>query len=596
MSIQPEEVSHPKFDMKRAYWTALTIGFVLIISGCGIPDLRCAKKGPALPQNYIFASGWNQATASQGYPQPSADDEIETKGVQVAAAEDETAAAKGPFRFLRLVNFVQPASSLNLKKSGASDEATDEPDSFVPEQDEPVGAVSVIEPFSSDLQVGSEGMPIIPASFGNSSQLSWSQFYQDPYLTGLISEALAGNQELRILNEEIQIASNEVYARKGEYLPFVTAGVGAGLEKSSRFTREGAVEDQLEAAPGRGFPEPLPDFLVGTNVTWELDIWKKLRNARDAASLRYLGSRDGRNYVVTRMVAEVSENYFELLALDSRLFTLTRTIEIQQQSLEIARALKAAARGTELAVQRFQAEVHKNSSERLIIQQEMVEVENRINFLLGRYPQPIARPTIDYIDLNLHALDAGVPSQLLRNRTDIREAERELCAAGLDVKVARARFYPSLGIRAGVGYEAFNTRYLFTSPESLIYNVAGDLVGPLINKKAIQADYRSANARQLQAVYNYQRTILNAYTEVVNYLAKVDNYGTSIAIKKLQLQSLESSVDNASKLFQNARAEYMEVLLAQRDLMEARMVTIETKQQQLSAVVNAYQALGGGTL
>jgi len=151
-----------------------------------------------------------------------------------------------------------------------------------------------------------------------------------------------------------------------------------------------------------------------------------------------------------------------------------------------------------------------------------------------------------------------------------------------------------LTITAGVGYEAFNPRYLFITPEALIANVAGDLVAPLINKKAIKADYLSANARQLQSVYNYQRVILNAFTEVINRLSKVENYRKSLEIKKQQLESLEASVEAASRLFQSARAEYMDVLFAQRDLMDARTVLVGTKQQQLSAIVNTYQALGGG--
>ncbi|MCA9237548.1 MAG: TolC family protein [Planctomycetales bacterium] len=442
--------------------------------------------------------------------------------------------------------------------------------------------------------------PPLPDSFNgtttwdNSAQIGWCEFFDDPVLTGLISQALTGNQELKILAQEVRIANNEVMARQGEYLPFVGLGAGAGIDKASRFTRAGAVEDQLTVAPGKGFPEPLPDFLMAANVTWEIDIWKKLRNAKNAAALRYLGTIDGRNYVVTRLVAEVADNYYELLALDNRLQTLDKTIEIQEQSLRITQAMKETARGTELAVQRFQAEVRKNQSERLIIQQEIIEVENRINFLVGRFPQPVERLAVNYVDLNLHALSVGVPSQLLQNRADIRQAERQVAAAGLDVKVARARFYPSLALRAGVGYQAFNTKYLFQSPESLIYNAAGDLVAPLINKKAIKADYLTANAMQLQAIYNYQRTVINAFTEVINRMAKVDNYGKSIAIKKQQLKSLEASVDQANVLFLGARADYIEVLLAQRELMEARMVMIQTKQQQLSAIVYAYQALGGG--
>ncbi len=153
--------------------------------------------------------------------------------------------------------------------------------------------------------------------------------------------------------------------------------------------------------------------------------------------------------------------------------------------------------------------------------------------------------------------------------------------------MARARFYPSLIINAGVGYNAFDSKYLFSTPESLIYNLAGDVVAPLINRNAIKADYYDANAEQLQAVYDYQQTVLNAFTEVINRMSKVDNYGKSLEIKRQQLDALEASVDVATKLFQNARAEYVEVLLAQRDLQDARMVIIETKKQQLTAVVEA---------
>jgi outer membrane protein TolC len=148
----------------------------------------------------------------------------------------------------------------------------------------------------------------------------------------------------------------------------------------------------------------------------------------------------------------------------------------------------------------------------------------------------------------------------------------------------------------GVGYTALNPRYLFLTPESLIYGVAGQLVAPLINKRAIQADYMNANARQLQALYEYQRKLLNAFTEVVNRVAMVQNFGQSIELKKQQVQSLVEAVDSATKLFVNARAEYIEVLFAQRDMMDARLILIDTKRQQLSAIVNAYQALGGGDL
>lgn len=434
-----------------------------------------------------------------------------------------------------------------------------------------------------------------PGNTGASSaEIPWCEFFSDPILVGLIQQAFQDNLELKILAEDIRKAQYLVRARSGAYLPFFNLGGGAGIAKPSLFTPRGAVEDQLQPIPGKGFPNPLPNFLVAGTVSWEIDIWKKLRNSQAAAAYRYLGTAEGRNYTATRLIADIAENYYRLLALDNRLMILDRTIEIQQKSLETTQMLKAAGRATELGVQRFEAEVRRNQSEKLIVQQEIVEVENKINFSVGRYPQFVERANVDYLNLNLGSLSAGVPSQLLRNRADIRQAERNLAAAGLDVTVARARFFPSLVMTAGVGYEAFNTRYLFNTPESLIYGAAGELVGPIINRRAIEAEYQTANAEQLQSIYEYQRTVLNAFTEVVNYLNAVENYGRSIEIKRGQLQALETSVDVATDLFQNLRSEYIDVLLAQRDMMEARTVLVETKQMQLSSIVNAYQALGGG--
>jgi NodT family efflux transporter outer membrane factor (OMF) lipoprotein len=442
--------------------------------------------------------------------------------------------------------------------------------------------------------------PGVPGSFNgaaspdNSAQVRIEDFFRDPLLTSLIEQALVGNQELRILGETVQIASNEIMARQGAYLPFIYPAGQAGMNRYSRYSLGGAGIRDDPYLPGKFLPNPLPVFGLGFSFLWTPDIWWQLHNAKDAAAVRYYAAAEGRNYFVTTLVAEIADNYYQLIALDKRLEILDQTIALQEKSLEVARAKKEAARGTELDVQRFLAEVRRNQSEKLIVHQDIIQVENRINFLAGRNPQHVERVGGDFIDLNLPPLGIGVPAQLLLNRPDIRQAERELTAAGLDVLVARKRFYPQGFITAGVGYEAFNPRYLFLTPEALIGNAIGNLLVPLINRKAIKADYLSANAQQLQAVYNYQRVVLTAFTEMINRLAKVENYRKSIELKKQQMASLEASVELASRLYQFARADYVDVLFAQRDLRDARTVTVETKQQELSAIVNAYQALGGG--
>ena len=255
---------------------------------------------------------------------------------------------------------------------------------------------------------------------------------------------------------------------------------------------------------------------------------------------------------------------------------------------------KKAARVKELAVKRFEAELSKNKSERFEVKQKIVETENRLNFLIGSQPSSIVRNSDTFMELQMDSISTGVPSELLINRPDIRRAEYELEAAKLNVKVARANFYPSFGIKAGIGLSAFNSKYLTSTPGALLYNLAGDLVGPLINRNAIKAAYNNANSRQLQTVYEYEKTILNAYIEVVNELSNIENLQKSFENKNDQVIPLTRSIEISNKLFQSARADYMEVLLTQRDALEAKVSLVQTKKEQLAAKINLYRALGGG--
>ena len=428
----------------------------------------------------------------------------------------------------------------------------------------------------------------------NVAKLKWKDYFTDPHLDTLIGIALQNNQELNITLQEIDIAKNEIRIRKGEYLPFVGLRGSAEVEKVGRYTSQGANDATTDIKPGIETPESLPDYSFGAYANWELDVWKKLRNAKKAAVNRYLSSVEGRNFMVTNLIAEIAHSYYELLALDNQLDIVNSNIEIQNNALEVVKLQKESARVTELAVKKFEAEVYKTRSLQFEIQQAIVEAENHINFLVGRFPQPVERDHTAFITLVPESVQAGLPSQLLSNRPDIRQAELDLEAAKLDVKSARAQFYPSLGISAGIGFRAFNPKYLLQTPESLLYGLAGDLAAPLINRNAIKATYYSANAKQLQAVYNYERTILNAYVEVANQLSNIGNLQKSYDLKAKQVEALTASIAISNDLFASARADYMEVLLTQRDALESKFELVETKKRQMSAMVNIYRALGGG--
>ncbi|WP_419213014.1 TolC family protein [Maribacter sp. X9] len=428
----------------------------------------------------------------------------------------------------------------------------------------------------------------------NSGTLKWRDFFHDPNLVKLIDTALVNNQELNIMLQQIDVAKNEVKARKGEYLPFLGYGASAEVEKVGEYTRNGAVEKNLDIKDGEEFPEPLADYSAGIFASWELDIWKKLRNSKKAAVLEYLSSIEGKNFMVTRLIAEISDSYYELLALDNQLAFIEQNLELQSNALKMIRIQKQAARATELAVRRFEAEVLKNQSHKFEVQQEIIEMENKINFLIGRQPQHIDRNSEDFIQTQMDTIYAGIPSQLLRNRPDIRQAEYELQAAKLNIKVARANFYPSLGLKAGIGLQAFNPKYLTSTPESLMYKAVGEIVGPLINRNAIKAQYNTANAKQVQAVYEFEKSILKGYIEVVNLLSKMENLKKSYELKENQVKALTESIDLSTQLFQSARIEYIEVLFTQREALQSRIELVETKKDQLMARVNVYQALGGG--
>lgn len=428
----------------------------------------------------------------------------------------------------------------------------------------------------------------------NTANMNWHQFFSDADLVGLIDTALKNNQELNITLQEIEIAKNEVRAKKGELLPSIGYQIGAGFDKVSRYTSQGAGDASTDITPGKEVPDLLPNYQFGLTANWEVDIWHKLRNAKKSAYTHYLSTVEGKNFVVTNLVAEVANSYYELLALDNQLDIIKKNIVLQNNALALMKIQKQASRVTELAVRKFEAEVYNSKSLEFNIQQNITEAENRINFLLGRYPQAIKRDSQRFMDLVPTAVKVGLPSQLLANRPDIKQAELDLLASKLDLNVAKAQFYPSFGISAGVGFQAFNPSYLVRTPESLLYSLAGDLAGPLINRNAIKANYLTANAKQIQAVYNYEKTILNGYLETANQLANISNLEKSYSLKEKQVLALTQSVDISNDLFRSSRADYFEVLMTQRDALEAKLDLIATKKQQLNAVVNIYNALGGG--
>lgn len=443
--------------------------------------------------------------------------------------------------------------------------------------------------------------PVVPAAFAGArgtdtagtAAVAWRQFFEDTTLVALIDTAIRNNPELLSTLQEVEMARFEVQSVRGRLAPQVSGAAGIGLDKSGRFTSEGAGNASTDITEGKRVPEPLPDLSLGFVASWEADIRGRIRSQKGAALARYLATVEGSRYVTTGLVAEVANTYYELLALDQKLAIVRQSIAIQQDALRVVRAQREAAQASELAVQQFNALVLNAQGMEYELRQQLVETENRLNLLLGRYPQAVARAGA-LPPVAPRAVVEGLPSQLLTNRPDIRAAEFAMQAARFDVKAARAEFFPEVNLTGAFGVRAFKPSLLFSTTESITYGLASDLMVPLLNRRTLKAEYGRANAAQRQALIEYRRTILGGVTEVSTLLSALDNIARESALKAERSAALDRAVEVAGQLFTSARANYLEVLTAQREALDARLELVEARLQQREVVTNLYRALGGG--
>lgn len=431
-------------------------------------------------------------------------------------------------------------------------------------------------------------------SNNNVAAIPWQEYFKDSIVVSLIDTALENNLDLLIAMQRVKMARAEVRARKGQLLPEVGGMAWALQEKTGEYSVNWAGNEGGTYASGDPLRPTYNDFYLGFQSSWEVDVWGKLRNKKKAAFSRYLGSIEGTNWVITNLIAEVANTYYNLQALDYQLEIIRETIVLWESALSIVKTQKHAGSANELAVKQFEAQLLNSHDFEKELQQEVIELENRLNYLLGRFPQKVARTPGLLEDTVSVISDAGIPSHLLEHRPDIREAEFELVATKADVKSAKAAFYPSVNITGFTGFNAFDPQYLFLSPESIAYGLLGGLTAPLVNRSAVKANFEEANARQLEALYNYQETILNAYMEVSNQMASIKNLGVRFIIKSEEVDVLTQSIETSTELFKTGRATYLEVLLTQQNALQAKLELIDIKREQYHARIDIYKALGGG--
>jgi NodT family efflux transporter outer membrane factor (OMF) lipoprotein len=423
---------------------------------------------------------------------------------------------------------------------------------------------------------------------------SWKTFFTDAKLSALIDTAMLYNQDLQSAQQRIMMAQAELQAAKGTLLPVISGGLTSGLRKFGLYTMDGAGNSTTEITPGKIVPVVLPDYFVGIQTSWEADLWGKLKSRKQAAAARVMAGWEGKHLLATQIVSAVASGYYELKATAEALRIVDENIVLQERALGLVRIQKEAAASNELAVQQFESQLLFLRSFRLELVQQATQIENAIHLVTGKLPQAVQKDTAFFSAVLPSLISTGVPSSLLQFRPDIRQAEWNLVAGKAELKSARAAFYPSLNITGSLGFQAFRPDLLVRTPESIAYGLIGGLTAPLVNRAAIKANFSRADAVQLEAYYQYQKSILNGYVEVHNEMLRSKTLGEAFSLKRKETEVLTTSVDVAETLFRAGRASYLEVLLTRQQALQARLALVELRKKQLLTTIGLYKAVGGG--
>jgi len=418
--------------------------------------------------------------------------------------------------------------------------------------------------------------------------IAWQDFFSDSVLVALIDTGISRNLDRLSAVQRIEIARANYDIRRGALLPSLDGRYRLRSGNIRNNVLRGTIngDDNVDAQTAQWF--------VGLQSTWEADLWGKLRSKREASYARFLATEQGVHLLNTSIVAEIARLYYELLGLDYELNAIRRNIALQEVGQEVIQIQKIGGRATELAVQQFQAQLLRTRSLDYERRQRLVEVENQLNLLLGRYPQSIERGDSLAAQQLPEFVDAGVPSDLLRRRPDVQQAELTLVAARADVDAAKAAFLPSLTFTPYMGFQAGTFPSLFTTPESLVVGLLNGITAPIFQQNRLKAEYSQMVAQNLQSFYDYQQAILTGYQEVLTSLQRVENFRQAYELRQQEADVLLAAVSTSNDLFAAGYATYLEVITAQERVLEAELGMINTRKEIFLALTTLYQSLGGG--
>ncbi|MBN8822659.1 MULTISPECIES: efflux transporter outer membrane subunit [unclassified Spirosoma] len=418
--------------------------------------------------------------------------------------------------------------------------------------------------------------------------MPWRQFFRDTDLQNLISTALTNNFDLQVAIKRIE--ENQAYVRQTRYalLPAVNGQVAASTVTPSRNSLNGL---SLENFIGT---RHLEDYSANLALSWEADIWGRIRRQNEATRAQFLQTEEAAKAVRTNLVASVATGYFNVLLLDAQLEIAKRNVALGDSIVRLIRLQKQSGDVTELAVQQAEAQRQNADLLRSQLEQALAIEQNGIRQLLGDWPGTIARSSRLATYPVADTLLTGVPAQLLANRPDVRVSELSLVAANARAGVAEASLYPALTITGSAGLNSFQASNWFALPNSLFYNLAAGLVQPIFQRRQLRTQLEVSQIQREAALVQFRQSLNTAVTDVSNALVRHEKVQEQERIATARAQTLQGAINNAKLLFKSGMATYLEVITAQSNALQAELAVADIKRQRLSAMVDVYRSLGGG--
>ena len=412
--------------------------------------------------------------------------------------------------------------------------------------------------------------------------LAWNNLFTDPILQEHITNGLQNNLDIRIAMQNI--AASEAYMKQGKagYFPSIGLGVDWTHQELSRNSQFGALLQDRNT----------DQYQLTGNLSWEADIWGKIRSNKRATSASYLQSLAAKQAVQTQLIANIAKTYFQLLSLDAQLQLVDSTLVNRSKSIEVIKALKEAGNVTEVGVRQTEAQFYTTQLIKEDLKNSIVVLENSFNILLGEGSKTVNRSTLQTQNINAD-VKVGVPTILLRKRPDVIAAEYNLISNFEMTNVARSEFYPSFKITATGGLQSIDLKEWF-SANSLFANIVTGVTQPLFNKRQIRTKFEVAKANQEKAYLQFQQTLLVAGREVSDALQNYTNETTKLEIRKKQVASLKSAAGFSDELLEYGLANYLEVLTAKDQALNTELNLIDNQFNQYNSIITLYRALGGG--